>query len=125
MSKQEMVQGLSAVMAYLTAKEISLLEKLAVVILVSGYIISPVDIIPDVSIIGWIDDIGVGALFIYYCKHRVNSLIEKASQEGKKKVINITPENDGEQNVCKEIEYNTDKPFFFKRKGEKKKADKL
>ena len=111
-----MVQGFSAVMAYLTAKEISLLEKLVAVVAVLGYIISPVDIIPDVPIIGWLDDIGVGVLFIYYCKQRVNSLTEKASQEGEKKVINITPEDPENHKACKEIECKTGKPFFFSKK---------
>ena len=114
-----MVQGLSAIGAYLGAKEIALWEKLLAVAFVLAYIISPIDLIPDAPIIGWIDDIGVSALFVYFCKYRVNYLAEKTSQEEKKKIINITPADAENYETCKEIECQTSKPFFFSKKTDR------
>lgn len=117
MSKEEMVQGLSAIGAYLGAKEIALWEKLLAVAFVLAYIISPIDLIPDAPIIGWIDDVGIGVLFVYFCKYRVNRLAEEASQSSERKMINITPEKGDDYDIGEET--HTTKPFFFFRKNDK------
>ena len=117
MSPKEIVQGWHAVWAYLAAKEIALWEKLLTVFFVLAYIISPIDLIPDAPIIGWIDDVGIGVLFVYFCKYRVNRLAEEASQSSERKMINITPEKGEDYDIGEET--HTTKPFCFVRKNDK------
>lgn len=76
MNKPEAVNGLCAAMDYITSHKISFWEKFFVVGFVLAYAISPVDLIPDVPVIGWIDDIGVFVLFVAFCKYRVNKVRE-------------------------------------------------
>ena len=52
------------------------------------YIVSPIDLIPDMPIVGWIDDIGVGALFISFCNYRVNNL---KSDNSEQRIIDVMP----------------------------------
>jgi len=90
MNKKEAARGLCAVLDYITSLKISLLEKFIVVGFVMAYILSPVDLIPDVPVVGWLDDIGVGALFIAFCSYRVGRL---KSDDTKDDVIDVKPVN--------------------------------
>lgn len=85
MKKSEFPQLFRALRRYYACGEIRLLEKVAATAFVLCYIISPVDLIPDVPVIGWLDDIGIGTLFVAYCSWRVQKLEpqEKAIQENR------------------------------------------
>ena len=80
MKNEESFRGISATWQYFASGKISFCEKFFVTAFVLIYIISPIDLIPDIPIVGWIDDIGIGALFLAYCSWRVNS---KNSDESK------------------------------------------
>ena len=73
MKKDEFCRGIFAIGQYFTSDKISFCEKFFTTAFTLIYIISPIDLIPDIPIVGWIDDIGVGALFLAYCSWRVNS----------------------------------------------------
>ena len=88
MNKKEAIQGFCAVLAYISSEKISFLEKLCVIGFVLAYIVSPLDLISDVPVFGWLDDIGVGALFIAFCNYRVNNLKAKDTE---KNIIDVTP----------------------------------
>ena len=79
----ESFQALRSVGGYFTNGNISTLEKFFVTALALLYIISPLDIIPDViPILGWADDVGVGALFAAFCAWRNrNSPTKESSQK--------------------------------------------
>ncbi len=47
------------------------------------YVISPVDLIPDVPIVGWLDDIGVMSLAVAFMWKMVNKYRESPQLEGK------------------------------------------
>ena len=83
MRKQEVSQTFFSLGKFYSCKGISRWEKIGVTALVLLYIIWPVDLIPDVPVIGWLDDIGIGALFVAYCSWRVQKMEpqEKAIQE--------------------------------------------
>ncbi len=74
MKKSEFPQFFRSLGRYYACGEIRLLEKVAVTAFVLLYIISPVDLIPDVPVIGWLDDIGIGTLFWVYCSWRVQKM---------------------------------------------------
>ena len=72
---------LEGVLTYYTTGKISVGEKILVSLLVLGYVFFPIDLIPDVfPVIGWLDDIGIGALFLAFCNWRCNKVI---AEEGK------------------------------------------
>ena len=72
MTKNEFFNLIPTVGRYFTCREISFWEKSLVSVLTLLYILSPVDLLPDVvPVIGWLDDIGVGALFLAYCSWRM------------------------------------------------------
>ena len=91
MDKKELVKGLGGVFSYLSSSQISFWEKFFIIGFVLVYIISPIDLIPDIPVIGWLDDIGVGALFMAYCAHRVNVLEQREQQKDEKQIIGVTP----------------------------------
>lgn len=71
---------LEGALGYYTSGKIGVGEKVLASLLVLGYIVWPIDLIPDVPVIGWLDDIGVGALFLAYCNWRCSKAI---AEEGK------------------------------------------
>ena len=79
----ESFQALGSVGGYFTNGNISTLEKVFVTAFVLLYFISPLDIIPDViPVLGWADDVGVGALFAAFCAWRnQHSLAKDSSRE--------------------------------------------
>lgn len=91
MDKKEIVKGLGGVFAYLSSPKISFWEKFFITGFVLAYIISPIDLIPDIPVIGWLDDIGVGALFMAYCAHRVNVIEQREQKKDEKQIIDVTP----------------------------------
>ena len=88
MNKNKVAQGLCAVFTYISSRDISFFEKFLVVGFVLLYIVFPIDLIPDVPFVGWIDDIGVSALFVAFCNYRVNNL---SASESAKEVIDAPP----------------------------------
>ena len=92
----ESFQALRSVGGYFTNGNISTLEKFFVTALALLYIISPLDIIPDViPVLGWADDVGVGALFAAFCAWRNrNSLAKESSRETTPEQAGTSSEND-------------------------------
>lgn len=121
MDKKEIVKGLGGVFTYLSSSKISFWEKFFITGLVLVYIISPIDLIPDIPVIGWLDDIGVGALFMAYCAHRVNAVEQQEQKKDEKQIIDVTPtltENNNRGNaptVFQKKEKGSDDSIFSKR----------
>ncbi len=93
---------------YLFEARISIFEKLVVLVIWGGYIISPIDILPDtMPLIGWIDDIGISALAMAFFNWRMkriekNSKLQKDDLDNKP-VIDIELIKDGDSSMPKEF----------------------
>ena len=88
MNKLTLVQNIATFFTYWASPKISFLEKFVSTGFTLAYIISPIDLIPDIPVIGWIDDIGVGVLFLAYCAYRVKNTTETKKEP---EVIDVTP----------------------------------
>ena len=115
MNKGEAAQGLCAVLTYISSRKISFWEKFLVLGFVLLYIVSPVDFIPDVPVMGWLDDIGVGALFIAFCNYRVSHLVDS---EPDRDVIDVSPSEDKPVDSNRRLPAASEdsSPFFTKKK---------
>ena len=72
---------LEGAIGYYTSGKISIGEKVLASLLLLGYIFFPIDLLPDViPVIGWLDDIGIGALFLAYCNWRCNAVNTKEDE---------------------------------------------
>lgn len=119
MDKKEAVKGMAAVWAYLSSNKIALSEKIVITGLVLAYIISPFDLIPDIPVIGWLDDIGVGALFLAFCNYRVKQL-ESSTPADDQVIIDVSPEAQPDTPELKKISHKDKESFFFSTDGKKK-----
>ena len=97
MRKEEAVHSLFSFGRYYSCGLISWWEKIGVTAFVLLYILSPIDLIPDVPIIGWLDDIGIGALFAAYCSWRVQKM------ETQKKTIQENRDSSGNDVLIAEV----------------------
>jgi len=93
-SKKDAPGFLDSFCSYFTSKNISAIEKTVAVVAVLAYIISPVDLIPDIPVVGWIDDIGVGALFAAFCSWRVKRQMLKDEPEEERPAMKILTDED-------------------------------
>ena len=94
MKKDDFFKVIPAVGRYFTCREISFGEKILVCGLALLYILSPVDLLPDViPVIGWLDDIGVGALFLAYCSWRMErvGLADKPKEDAIETSAEVVP----------------------------------
>jgi uncharacterized membrane protein YkvA (DUF1232 family) len=70
-----------ALVRYFRDREASILGKLFVLAAVV-YVISPVDLVPDVPIIGWLDDMGVMSLAVAWMWKVIGRYREPAARAG-------------------------------------------
>jgi uncharacterized membrane protein YkvA (DUF1232 family) len=70
-----------ALVRYFRDREASILGKLFVLAAVV-YVISPVDLVPDVPIIGWLDDMGVMSLAVAWMWKVIGRYREPAARGG-------------------------------------------
>ena len=89
MTRDDFFNLIPSVARYFTCREISFAEKFLICALGLLYILSPIDLVPDVlPVVGWLDDLGIGALFLAYCSWRVNRV--KPVDSPKDEVIDTT-----------------------------------
>lgn len=113
MDKKEFTSIFPAVFQYFSEKEISGGEKTAVVAIILAYVLFPWDLIPDVFVpIGWLDDIGVGGLFLAYCGHRMKKVNEMREQN-KLQDAATPPDDCNEISVVVAKEGKNSSEFFF------------
>ena len=78
-----------AFLLYYAIPKVSLVDK-AIIIGSLGYLISPLDLIPDfIPVIGFIDDIGVLAWASYRIGSNVNNIDDEVKGKAKRKVMSI------------------------------------
>lgn len=70
---------LTAFFRYLRDPSASVLGKLFVVF-AAAYVVWPADLIPDVPIVGWLDDLGVASVALAYLGHVVGRYRAPAEQ---------------------------------------------
>jgi uncharacterized membrane protein YkvA (DUF1232 family) len=75
MSKRPKIGRLRALGRYFKDPNASILGK-GVVLLAAAYVIFPYDLIPDVPIIGWLDDIGVMGMATAWLSSRLGKYRE-------------------------------------------------
>lgn len=126
MNNKNAFQGIMSVFSYISSADISFAEKFFIIAFVLGYIISPIDLIPDVPVIGWIDDVGIGAFFVAFCNYRMNRIAassEKEKDDDKDvidvKAVEIKPGDGSAKSSFAEKE-----PFFFHKTPKKDGYDK-
>lgn len=120
MNKKDAFQGIMSVFSYISSQNISFAEKFFIIAFVLGYIISPIDLIPDVPIIGWIDDIGVGAFFVAFCNYRMNKIAassEKEDNNNDKDIIDVHAVGTSDQDKTNRSSFDEKEPFFFHKKN--------
>lgn len=67
--------AISIVFRYFSARAIPLREKVISLLLAGGYMILPFDLIFDfIPVVGWLDDIGIGALLLAYYAWRLQKI---------------------------------------------------
>lgn len=93
MTPSESRQFFGILKRYFSCRKIHLAEKIVLPLLVLLYIVCPVDLIPDAPIIGWLDDIGVGTLFLAYCSWRALPEAADAPDAPQPETTNINREN--------------------------------
>jgi uncharacterized membrane protein YkvA (DUF1232 family) len=127
MNKKDTFHGITSVLSYISSPDIAFIEKFLIIAFVLGYIISPIDLIPDVPIIGWIDDIGVGAFFVAFCNYRMNRIAassEKENIENDEDVIDIQAKEIHPQTKSNETASEEKEPFFFHKTANNDKSGK-
>ena len=129
MNKKDAFQGIMSVFSYISSSEISFIEKFLIIAFVLGYIISPIDLIPDVPVIGWIDDIGVGAFFVAFCNYRMNRITESSENSSEKKssdkdIIDVHAVEINERDNMNHSANKEEEPFFFHKTTKNDRSDK-
>ena len=125
MNKKDAFNGIMSVFSYISSSNITFAEKFFIIAFVLGYIISPIDLIPDFPVIGWIDDIGVGAFFVAFCNYRMNKIaISSEKDETNKDVIDVHAVEINKQEEQNQSTFNEKEPFFFHKTSKNDKFDK-
>ena len=93
---------------YFFETRIPIFEKLVVLLIWGGYIISPIDILPDtMPLIGWIDDIGISALAMAFFNWRIKRISEISKPQidelDNKPVIDIEPIKEQDSSMPKDF----------------------
>jgi len=94
MKTLEKVGRARALVRYFRDREASMLGKLFVLMAVV-YVVSPIDLIPDVPIVGWLDDIGVMGLAVAWMwkivgRYREAPQLSEAAGEGRRERLQVT-----------------------------------
>jgi uncharacterized membrane protein YkvA (DUF1232 family) len=79
---------MTAFWRYLRDREASIFGKLLAVFAVA-YVVMPVDLIPDVPFIGWLDDIGVVSLVGWWLTRRIAQYRSLERNEGDIRPIDV------------------------------------
>lgn len=80
----------TALWRYLRDRDASIFGKLLAVFAVA-YVIMPVDLIPDVPLIGWLDDLGVVALVGAWLTRRINEYREPLLPAPSRRPFSVMP----------------------------------
>lgn len=80
----------SAFWRYIRDREASIFGKLLAVFAVA-YVVMPVDLIPDVPLVGWLDDIGVVALVGAWLTRRIAEYREPLPLAPSRRAFSVIP----------------------------------
>jgi len=98
---------------YYTSGKIGIGEKVLISLLLLGYIVLPCDLISDVfPVVGWLDDIGISCLALWYFNYRVDNGAVPEQKESQKSDPRLT---DSAEITEAEI-VEPEKPFFTSKK---------
>ena len=101
---------------YFSEPEISVCEKISSVIVCLIYILFPLDFIPDfIPVVGWIDDVGVSVLLLFYFSWRLEKVRQKSRQHARTDSGNdvIEPEIVGLDQTPFQLESTGNQREFF------------
>lgn len=93
--KKNNFNAVSIVFRYFSARAIPLWEKVLSLLLAGGYIILPFDLIFDfIPVVGWLDDIGIGALLLAYYAWRLQKIEIEENGEDRQDLESTSPKAD-------------------------------